>query len=167
MESNSRSPIFSDFGELLEGIVTVRAFAAENRFLNSLHRKIDITTKVTVGFYVVWSWPLMLLSDVVFLLDDEPLATSELWFPWWIGSPVHILVLNRDAVEHWGCRVGWNKYHKCDVIHDVRWVFCTFVSFTRLRGVQSTGLVVSGQVSSKMLFYEINSLTLDSPWVGS
>jgi hypothetical protein len=24
MESNSRSPIFSDFGELLEGIVTVR-----------------------------------------------------------------------------------------------------------------------------------------------
>lgn len=50
MESNSRSPIFSDFGELLEGIVTVRAFAAENRFLNGLHRKIDITTKVTVGF---------------------------------------------------------------------------------------------------------------------
>ncbi|KAF8977755.1 hypothetical protein BDQ17DRAFT_1266292 [Cyathus striatus] len=33
MESNSRSPIFSDFGELLEGIVTVRAFSAERRFL--------------------------------------------------------------------------------------------------------------------------------------
>ncbi|KAF8216981.1 hypothetical protein K438DRAFT_1953861 [Mycena galopus ATCC 62051] len=34
MESNSRSPIFSDFGELLNGIVTVRAFAAEKRFLD-------------------------------------------------------------------------------------------------------------------------------------
>ena len=49
MESNTRSPIFSDFGELLEGIVTVRAFSAEKRFLDNLHIKIDTTTKV--GFY--------------------------------------------------------------------------------------------------------------------
>ena len=46
MESNTRSPIFSDFGELLEGIVTVRAFSAEKRFLDNLHIKIDTTTKV-------------------------------------------------------------------------------------------------------------------------
>jgi ABC-type multidrug transport system fused ATPase/permease subunit len=46
MESNSRSPIFSGFGELLEGIVTVRAFSAERRFLDDLHEKIDVTTKV-------------------------------------------------------------------------------------------------------------------------
>jgi ABC-type multidrug transport system fused ATPase/permease subunit len=37
MEANSRSPIYSDFRELLEGIVTVRAFSAENRFLDNLH----------------------------------------------------------------------------------------------------------------------------------
>lgn len=46
MESNSRSPIFSEFGELLEGIVTVRAFSAERSFLDDLHGKIDVTTKV-------------------------------------------------------------------------------------------------------------------------
>lgn len=46
MESNSRSPIFSGFGELLEGIVTVRAFSAERRFMDDLHEKIDVTTKV-------------------------------------------------------------------------------------------------------------------------
>ena len=46
MESNSRSPIFSGFGELLEGIVTVRGFSAERRFLDDLHLKIDITSKV-------------------------------------------------------------------------------------------------------------------------
>ena len=46
MESNTRSPIFSDFGEILEGIVTVRAFSAEKRFLDNLHVKIDMTTKV-------------------------------------------------------------------------------------------------------------------------
>ena len=47
MESNTRSPIYSDFGELLEGIVTVRAFSAEERFLNNLHKKVDTTTKVS------------------------------------------------------------------------------------------------------------------------
>ena len=47
MESNSRSPIFSGFGELLEGIVTVRAFSAEKRFLDGLHTKIDLTTRVS------------------------------------------------------------------------------------------------------------------------
>ncbi len=44
MESNTRSPIFSDFGELLEGIVTVRAFSAETRFLDNLHKKLDTTS---------------------------------------------------------------------------------------------------------------------------
>ena len=46
MESNTRSPIFSGFSELLEGIVTVRAFSAEQRFLDDLHEKIDLTTQV-------------------------------------------------------------------------------------------------------------------------
>jgi hypothetical protein len=46
MESNTRSPIFSDFTELLEGIATVRAFSAEKRFLDNMHLKIDVTTKV-------------------------------------------------------------------------------------------------------------------------
>ena len=58
MESNSRSPIFSGFGELLEGIVTVRAFSAERRFLDDLHVKIDVTTKVCV------SSPLSTLREV-------------------------------------------------------------------------------------------------------
>jgi len=48
MESNSRSPIFSGFGELPEGIVTVRAFSAENRFLDGLHLKVDRTTRFLV-----------------------------------------------------------------------------------------------------------------------
>ena len=46
MESNTRSPIFANFGELLEGIVTVRAFSAEQRFLDNHTDKIDLTNKV-------------------------------------------------------------------------------------------------------------------------
>jgi hypothetical protein len=55
MESNSRSPIFSGFGELLEGIVTVRAFSAEQRFLDNLHAKIDLTTQVSIILVLVCS----------------------------------------------------------------------------------------------------------------
>lgn len=43
MESTTRSPIFSGFGELLDGIVTVRAFSVEQRFLNDLHTRVDLT----------------------------------------------------------------------------------------------------------------------------
>ena len=64
MESNTRSPIFSDFGELLEGIVTVRAFSAEKRFLNNLHVKIDTTTKMWYTFWMTNRW-LLLNFDVL------------------------------------------------------------------------------------------------------
>ncbi|KAF8696577.1 hypothetical protein AX14_001503 [Amanita brunnescens Koide BX004] len=56
MESNSRPPIFSYFSELLEGIVTVRAFSAEQRFLHSSHRKIDTTTKIWYTFWMTNRW---------------------------------------------------------------------------------------------------------------
>ncbi|KAF8890914.1 multidrug resistance-associated ABC transporter [Infundibulicybe gibba] len=59
MESNTRSPIFSDFGELLEGIVTVRAFSAEKRFLDGLHQKVDTTTKMWYSFWMTNRWLLL------------------------------------------------------------------------------------------------------------
>ena len=43
MEAVAKSPVFQSFSELLEGIVTVRAFAAEHRFMNQLYTKIDVT----------------------------------------------------------------------------------------------------------------------------
>jgi ABC-type multidrug transport system fused ATPase/permease subunit len=64
MDSNTRSPIFSDFGEILEGIVTVRAFSAEKRFLNNVFVKIDTTTKVGF-FYSVMQLLIFGLPDVV------------------------------------------------------------------------------------------------------
>ncbi|KAF9259759.1 hypothetical protein L218DRAFT_873993 [Marasmius fiardii PR-910] len=56
MENNTRSPIFSHFGELLEGIVTVRAFSAERQFLDGIHKKIDATTKMWHGFWMTNRW---------------------------------------------------------------------------------------------------------------
>lgn len=61
MESNSRSPIFANFGELLEGIVTVRAFSAEQRFLNDLYGKVDLTTRVSLPLVTF-----TIFNDVIF-----------------------------------------------------------------------------------------------------
>ncbi|THH23155.1 hypothetical protein EUX98_g8019 [Antrodiella citrinella] len=59
MESNSRSPIFANFGEVLEGIVTVRAFSAEKRFLDDLHKKVDVATKMWYNFWMTNRWLLL------------------------------------------------------------------------------------------------------------
>ncbi|KAJ6562715.1 multidrug resistance-associated ABC transporter [Mycena vulgaris] len=97
MESNSRSPIYSDFGELLEGIVTVRAFSAENRFLDNLHTRISTATKMWYIFWMTNRWLLLnfdclgglavfitALFSITFLDNDAGLAglamTSALTF---------------------------------------------------------------------------------------
>jgi hypothetical protein len=54
MESNTRSPIFSGFGEMLEGLVTVRAFSAEGRFLDELHGEWVLCIPVTVRYLRVF-----------------------------------------------------------------------------------------------------------------
>ncbi|KAJ7459957.1 hypothetical protein FB451DRAFT_1272196 [Mycena latifolia] len=87
MESNSRSPIFSDFAALLDGIVTVRAFAAEKRLMNTLHERLDASTQLLYAFWICNRW-LMLNFDflgsisvfttacfaIAFLDDDAGLA---------------------------------------------------------------------------------------------
>ncbi|KAI0772936.1 multidrug resistance-associated ABC transporter [Trametes elegans] len=59
MESNTRSPIFANFSELLEGIVTVRAFGAEQRFLDDLYKKVDLTTQMWYTFWMTNRWLLL------------------------------------------------------------------------------------------------------------
>ncbi|KAI0030294.1 multidrug resistance-associated ABC transporter [Vararia minispora EC-137] len=56
MESNSRSPIYSGFEEMLEGIVTVRAFAVEKWLFDNLHIKIDVTTKMWYNYWMLNRW---------------------------------------------------------------------------------------------------------------
>ncbi|KDQ16443.1 hypothetical protein BOTBODRAFT_186497 [Botryobasidium botryosum FD-172 SS1] len=53
IESNTRSPIFSAFGELLEGIVTIRAFSAERLFFDEMHTKVDVTTRMWYSFWML------------------------------------------------------------------------------------------------------------------
>ncbi|KAJ6452441.1 hypothetical protein C8R45DRAFT_1040659 [Mycena sanguinolenta] len=106
MESNSRSPIYSDFGELLEGIVTVRAFSAENRFLDNLHKRINTATKMWYIFWMTNRWLLLnfdclgglavfitALFSITFLDNDAGLA----------GLAITSALTFTNAV-YWACR---------------------------------------------------------------
>lgn len=46
MDSTTKSPIFSAFGDMLEGLVTVRAFSSEKRFVDRTHGKVDLNIKM-------------------------------------------------------------------------------------------------------------------------
>ena len=116
MESNTRSPIFANFGELLEGIVTVRAFSAEKRFLEFHTSKVDLTTKVRLVFpdvgHLLTSW-----IDVVLILDDKPLAASAVRFARCCGS------LDDNLIRAVWLRQGrpcWCLYHLGHGIHEQR-----------------------------------------------
>lgn len=82
MESTTRSPIFSSFGELLVGIMTVRAFGAERRFRNGLFQRLDRTQSAWHLFWMTNRWLLfrfdvlgatsVLLASVFSLMGSIP-----------------------------------------------------------------------------------------------
>ncbi|KAG8994024.1 hypothetical protein FRB90_000542, partial [Tulasnella sp. 427] len=64
MESTTRSPIFAAFGDMLEGLVTVRAFAKEKKFVDTTHTKVDITTKMWYSFWMTNRWLLLFFDSL-------------------------------------------------------------------------------------------------------
>ncbi|KAF7291658.1 ABC bile acid [Mycena chlorophos] len=77
MESNSRSPIYSDF-----------AFSAESRFLDNLHKRINTATKMWYTFwYSVLFGPFV--PGLTFLQDDEPMAFAQLRLYRYVAWSIH------------------------------------------------------------------------------
>ncbi|KAG6334903.1 hypothetical protein ID866_4184 [Astraeus odoratus] len=59
MEAASRSPIFSGFGEVLDGVITIRAFAAERRLMEDFHKKVNVAVKMYYNSWMVNRWLLI------------------------------------------------------------------------------------------------------------
>ncbi|KAJ1602920.1 hypothetical protein NDA14_002008 [Ustilago hordei] len=64
LESVTRSPIFQSFSEVLNGIATVRAYGAQERFLETLFRRLDATQSCYNLFWMANRW-LMLRFDLL------------------------------------------------------------------------------------------------------
>ncbi|TBU41809.1 P-loop containing nucleoside triphosphate hydrolase protein [Dichomitus squalens] len=78
MESTSKSPIFSSLSEVLDGIVTIRAFSVEARFLDDFFKKVDAATQMFHMFWQVNRWlqlqlqvvnAIMVLTTTLFALS--------------------------------------------------------------------------------------------------
>ncbi len=59
LESTSTSPIFAALGETLDGIITIRAFGVEARFLHGFFEKVDAATQLYHMFWQVNRWLLL------------------------------------------------------------------------------------------------------------
>lgn len=106
MESTTRSPIFATFGETLEGIVTVRAFSAEKRFLETLLARIDETTMYWYNFWMLNRW---LLLNFDFLGATAVLITTLLvlggWIDDWLAGLTITSAMNFTTSVYWACRM--------------------------------------------------------------
>ncbi|KAJ7619721.1 P-loop containing nucleoside triphosphate hydrolase protein [Roridomyces roridus] len=59
MESVMRSPILTNFSEVLTGVATVRAFSAERRFVDAMHVRIDNATTMWYTTWMMVRWLMM------------------------------------------------------------------------------------------------------------
>lgn len=64
LEATSKSPIFSGFAELLDGIVSVRAFSAEHRFFDGMCKQVDTANAAFYYYWMTNRW-LLLRFDVL------------------------------------------------------------------------------------------------------
>lgn len=51
LDSNTRSPIFSHFGETIQGASIIRAYSVEKRFSETLHERVDLNHQ---AFSLIW-----------------------------------------------------------------------------------------------------------------
>ncbi|KAL5520973.1 hypothetical protein ACEPAG_8895 [Sanghuangporus baumii] len=114
MESTTRSPIFSGFAELLEGIATVRAFSAEPRFMNRLYHTIDLNLQMFYHFWMTNRWVhlrfALLSSFVVFCTTIFALSSSQVTHPGWAGWAGLCITTAMQSTHnvYWICR-SWTQ----------------------------------------------------------
>lgn len=64
LESTSRSPIYSGFSELLDGVISVRAFSVEKRFMEQLCAQVDQSHSAFYYYWMTNRW-LLLRFDIL------------------------------------------------------------------------------------------------------
>ncbi|WWC92185.1 uncharacterized protein L201_007139 [Kwoniella dendrophila CBS 6074] len=64
LEATLKSPIFSGFAELLDGVISVRAFSVEARFMSQLCEQVDKTHQAFYYYWMMNRW-LLLRFDVL------------------------------------------------------------------------------------------------------
>ena len=86
LESNTRSPIYSHFGETLTGSSTIRAFNMEDSFITDSETKIDLNQKCYfpsimsnrwLGLWTDMVGNIIIFSIVVFAINSDSVGAAE------------------------------------------------------------------------------------------
>lgn len=113
MESTSRSPVFAFFGELLDGVVTVRAFSAETMFLETLCKKVDLTLKMHYTYWNLNRWLLLrfdCLGTVAILLTSIlSISSKSNGMAGWAALGITSALTFTHSV-YWACR-NWLAFN--------------------------------------------------------
>ncbi|CAF0928035.1 unnamed protein product [Brachionus calyciflorus] len=64
LDSASKSPMFSHFGETLYGISTIKAYKAQNRFINAIEQKIDYNNSFFYPSTITTRWSAIRLEAI-------------------------------------------------------------------------------------------------------
>ena len=70
LESSTRSPIYSWFGEAVSGVTTIKAFGLEERFCMDMYNKVDLNSKTMEPNFIAGRWlsvRLELLGNLIIL----------------------------------------------------------------------------------------------------
>ena len=106
LEMVSLSPLMSNFGALVEGLVTVRAFCAQHRFQDRVIQVVDNFQKMDHFYWTLQAW-LMYRFDVLSALSSFVLTLLALYTSVSPGLTAFVLVAAAKVVDstHSLCRV--------------------------------------------------------------
>lgn len=110
LESVTNSPIFQSFSEVLNGVGTVRAYGAQERFLQTLHHRLDAAQSCNNLYWMANRWLLLRfdLMGAFTVFGASVLALAGGIEAGWAG----IAITNAQMftlAQYWLCRV-WSGF---------------------------------------------------------
>ncbi|KNE54789.1 hypothetical protein AMAG_00743 [Allomyces macrogynus ATCC 38327] len=108
LDSLTRSPIYSQFSETLTGVTTIRSFGHESRFMQELHRRVDLNHGAFFYLWISNRW-LNVRTDwisaiVVFLTGLVLVLSRDMMDPALIGVTISYALTATDAIM-WFIRI--------------------------------------------------------------
>ncbi|CAN0151598.1 unnamed protein product, partial [Discosporangium mesarthrocarpum] len=68
LEATTRSPVYSQLSETLDGLVTIRAFSVQGRFMEDFKLKVDLNTRAYFAYIFTARWLGFRMDMVVFIV---------------------------------------------------------------------------------------------------
>ncbi len=121
LESVSSSPIYAQFGEVLNGTSTIRAYGAEFQFVDSMLRKVDANHRAFFYLFATNRWLHMrsaVLSCAIVFIAGVSILLSNLSAGWagltFIFASQITMMINRSIQIHSSLEMAMNAVERIE-----------------------------------------------------